>query len=318
MEKSYIINIRRKYLPFRFPRETEERVQKWIIRDEHTEEKEKASINYWNELPIETNTDTYAALQRVNSRIGYTAQPVKSISFYRKFIPYAAIFIFCMFLAGGYLYYNRNAIQMIEVSVAYGESKQIVLPDSSQVWLNAGTRLKYPGTFKGNNRNVILDGEAYFSVTRKESNPFIVQAGDVMVKVLGTQFNVKAYSTDSRIITTLSSGKVEITTPQNSPCLLQPNEQLIYDTRTASLTLSETLLGQGDSWVNGQLVFSNNSVNEILNTLERRFNVSFKDTTLQQIPGLYTIKFLKNENLDEILNILKDMLNVNIKYNAYE
>lgn len=313
MDKTSIIKILRKYLSQRFPAATEEKVQKWIIRKESCEENEQASFGFWNELSMDVDTGTYTALKRVNERVGYSTEPVKRISFRRKILRIAAVVIPCFIIVGSYLWYYQDTENLIEISVAYGSKQHIILPDSSEVWLNSGTQIKYPEKFNKDSRNVYLDGEAYFSVTRNTSYPFIVQANGLSVKVLGTQFNVKAYSNDERMITTLTNGKVEVNISGNDSHILKPNEQLTYNTHTTDIEITEVTASETKSWLNGQLIFSNNSLHEILLTLERRFNVSFHDVTSPPVSGFYTIRFLKNENLDEILHILGDVMDVRFK-----
>lgn len=212
MNKNMITRILRKYLSGRFSSDTEERVQKWIIKDKDIEEKEKASLEYWNELEAKTDPDTELVLDRVNQRIGY--KEIVHRPFYQKLTRIAAVLIPLFMMAGGYLYYTSTQNKWIEISVAYGDKKHFLLPDSSEIWLNAGTVVKYPKEFSKVQRLVHLDGEAYFSIRKNTSKPFIVETSQLSVKVLGTKFNVKAYADDKLVTTTLTSGKVEVI-----PCL---------------------------------------------------------------------------------------------------
>ena len=234
MEKSNIITrIIKKFLSGRFSVETEEKVQRWIMKEENAEEKEKASLEYWNELDTEADSKTYSALERVNLRTGYNKEHLENIVLYHKFVRIVAVVIPICLLAGGLLYYIPSENEQIEISTAYGEQKRLVLPDSSEVWLNAGSTITYPKTFTKENRVVTLDGEAYFSVRKDDAKPFIVETSQLSVKVLGTKFNVKAYANDANITTTLTSGKVEVSTQSRPPQTLKPNEQLTYDKSTS-------------------------------------------------------------------------------------
>ena len=104
------------------------------------------------------------------------------------------------------------------------------LPDKSKVWLNAGSSLRYPSRFTGDERTVYLSGEGYFEVQSDRLHPFYVSVNEKMkVKAHGTKFNVKAYANDANITTTLTSGKVEVSTQSRPPQTLKPNEQLTYD-----------------------------------------------------------------------------------------
>jgi len=310
MDKNNISGIIKRFLSGRYPERTEERVQKWIIKDKNAKEKEQASLEYWNELKVKADAETSSALKRVNKRIKYSKSGRK-ISLFPQIYRVAAILIPLFIIAGGYLYYNSTQKELIEVSVAYGDTKHIFLPDSSEIWLNAGTSIKYPKAFKGNERHVRLDGEAYFSVKKDNTKPFIVQAEKLSVKVLGTKFNVKAYAKDEKAVATLTTGKVEVSVDTNDVWILKPNQQLTYNITTSLIDVTEVSPTETDSWLNGQLIFTNSSLNEIIETLERRFNVSIENQTKVPASKLYTVKFLKNEKIEEILNILKEVVGFN-------
>lgn len=306
METNHIARIIRKYLSERFSKETEERVQRWIVNDNHQKEKEAASFDYWNELDVKPDADTYAALKRVNQRIGYKPTIRRSFSFPAKTIRMAALCLLLLIPAGGYLLYTST--KPIEVFAAYGEEKHLLLPDRSEVWLNAGTTLRYPRKFSKENRVIYLDGEAYFSVEKDESRPFIVETEMLTVKVLGTQFNIKAYSGEEKAVTTLKSGKVEVHTPAGSPQTLVPNDQLILHTGSSAVEVVKVAPAETDSWRRGELIFVNASFREICQTLEKRFKVTITDRTEDAYTQLYTVKFLKEESLEEIITVLQELI----------
>lgn len=318
MEKKNIIEMIRKYLANRFSPETEERVQKWIIKDKDREEKEKASQEYWNELNVEADpATTYAALERVNLRIGYNKEHIDNIASYQKFSRFtfrftrvAAVIVPLLIIAGGLFYYLPyfSGNNMIEISAAYGEQKHLFLPDSSEIWLNAGSSISYPKAFSKDERLVNLNGEAYFSVKRNTQKPFIVETQQLSVKVLGTRFNVKAYPSDPQITTTLTSGKVEVSTSSHRPQTLKPNEQLTYNIHTSAIHISEVNATDAESWITGQLVFTNANYEEIFRTLERRYNVVIDNKAKTSASKRYTVKFRKGEPIDKVLDILADII----------
>lgn len=303
MEKKNTSRIIREYLSNRFSPEMEERIQKWIIQENGSAEKEKASFEYWNELDIEANSDTYLALKRTNRKIGYLKTP-----FFSKTARIAAALIPLFFIIGGYLYYTSNQNRLIEISTAYGETKQILLPDSSEIWINAGTTVKYLKTFSSKERVVQLDGEAYFAVKKDSSKPFIVQTNQLSVKVLGTKFNVKSYSTDKNITTTLTTGKVEVSTLSKDSRVLKPNEQLTYNRSTSKIEIVEIPAAETSNWITGNLIFINVSFAEIVRTLERKFDIAIEYRDSTYASKLYTVKFLKGENQNEVLKILGDIV----------
>lgn len=314
--KTKISVIIKRFLSQRFSPQTEERVQRWIIEDRNNEEKELASFEYWNELRNNVDPNTYIALERVNEKIGYVKRN-RNNSIRRRISGVAAVLLPLLLIAGGYLFYTYNN-QLVEIEALYGERKHFFLPDSSEVWINAGTNLKYPKKFKSDHRTVSLDGEAYFSVREDKTKPFTVETPQLSVKVLGTKFNVKAYSTETKTITTLASGKVEVTTNKNAHKVLNPNEQLVFDHNNETIDITEIPANETDSWRTGQLVFNDATFDEIMQTLERHFNASIITGTdfTYNSDKRYTVKFLKDEDIDTILMILEDVIGFSFHRNG--
>lgn len=316
MEKSNINRIIRKFLSTRFSPETEEKVQRWIIKDKDIEAKEKASLEYWNELDVKPDSNTYSALERVNLRTGYNKEHLENIVSYQKFTRIAALIIPALMLVGGVLYYIPFKNEIMEVSTAYGQQKRVVLPDSSEIWLNAGSTVTFPKDFANDKRLVTLDGEAYFAVKKDATKPFVVETSQLSVKVLGTKFNVKAYSNETEVTTTLTSGKVEVNTQSQHPHILQPNEQLTYDKETSDIRITEVNATDTNSWMTGKLIFTNAAAPEIFSTLERRYDTVIDSHSIQiSASKRYTVKFLKGESLDEMLNLLADIIGFTYQQN---
>lgn len=294
------------FLKNRFSEKTEEKVQRWLIEDNDSKEKEQASLAFWNTLETEPNAATYQTLQRVNTKMDVSKKKFFT-SHSRKLWRVAAVVIPFLILAGTIHYFSQKQ-QIIQITTAYGEKRQIFLPDSSEVWLNSGTTIQYPEKFKNNKRNISLEGEAYFSVRKDASKPFIVHTNNLSVKVLGTTFNVKAYPTDHKTIATLNSGKIEIETNAKQSRVLSPNEQLTYNSQTSDINVMKIPATDASCWTSGQLIFTNTSFEEILETLERRFDVSFEIQKKITSKEGYTIKFLKNDDLEQILSVLEDVV----------
>ena len=329
MDKNKTTKILNKYLSGRFSAEKERMVQQWIIKDSNQTEKEEASLNYWDGLDVRADNSTFSAYKRVVSRIAndndrpaYIERQIANdkkvsvkIPLYKKLAHVAAILIPLFIIAGGFHYFTSVKSNMTEISVSYGEDKHLFLPDGSEIWVNAGTTIKYPNEFSNEERLVYLDGEAYFSVKEDAAKPFIVRTKELSVKVLGTKFNVKAYSGDKKASATLTSGKVEVTTSTKASKILKPNEQLIFNKATSAIDITEVLPTETDSWLTGQLIFDNVPLKEIIQTLERRFNVTINNKTDIPDSKLYAVKFLKGESLDEIMVILEELAEFTCKRN---
>ena len=158
-----------------------------------------------------------------------------------------------------------------ELVIPRGGENTVVLADGTTVHLNAGSKLTYPVRFAGKRRIVALEGEAYFEVMQDESHPFVVQTHLGEVMVLGTAFNVNAYTDASVCYTTLVHGKVQFSAPNVGTVTLQPGEQAVV---SANGTEKRTVdLDEYIGWVNGVYNFKNRSLGEIMETFERWYDI---------------------------------------------
>ena len=179
-------------------------------------------------------------------------------------------------VAGGSLTYRDSlqseALIYNEISIPRGGEFHLVLADGTQVWLNAETSLKYPVAFGGNSREVFLKGEAYFEVAHDARMPFYVHTSRGKVQVLGTSFNVRDYGDEHKVVTVLESGKVRYTsTCQKSKDLLPG--YLLEDVEGQGLLSRKVDTRLYTSWREGKYLFENASVEEIMTTLQRWYNI---------------------------------------------
>ena len=184
------------------------------------------------------------------------------------------------FLAFIYLYMGSNPrdaaddMRLTTVTVPAGGKTKIILPDETVVWLNAASTLTYNSGFNGKLREVHLDGEGFFDVKRDESRPFFVRTDQLMVDVLGTTFNVKAYQDDENVDVTLVTGKVNVTATGQKKMVLAPNEQLVYRKSANQWKKRVTVAERSGAWTSGKLYFENETLTDIMKTLGRKFAVA--------------------------------------------
>ncbi|MEM9363473.1 MAG: FecR domain-containing protein [Bacteroidota bacterium] len=203
-----------------------------------------------------------------------------------------------------------------EIYVPYGQTFTLTLSDGTRVWLNAGTRMKFPQNLNSTtqNRIVYLDGEAYFDVTKDSERPFIVNAQNLDIRVLGTQFNVSAYEADGKIATTLVEGAVNVYEHSNpdTKILLKPSYQASFIKETGDITQRKVDTRMYTGWMENKLIIDNLSFKEILDKLERAHNVSF----INKASYLNTEKFqgeFENENINTILETISSSTPFNYK-----
>ena len=173
------------------------------------------------------------------------------------------------------LAYQRLPERQVEYHTLYvprGGEYVLKLSDGTKVWLNAETELKYPPVFDSRPRKVFLKGEAYFEVAKNESSPFIIESGEHVVRVLGTSFGIRAYPEEKEISTTLEYGSVKVMT-SGQEVLLTPGKQSRVDLLTHRLRVKEVNTSLYTAWHSGKFIFIDQSLEDILNTLSRWYNM---------------------------------------------
>lgn len=221
----------------------------------------------------------------------------------------AAVLLLPLLVATIYFYTEKNnPKEWIEEYVPYGQSKMVCLPDSSKLWLNAGTKLIYPKKFNNSIRQVYVAGEAYAEVTKDKSRPFVLSAGEVSVEVLGTKFNVKSYSEDSHIAVSLMEGSVMMNAHYKGVSktkLLKPGEIVRFSKSTGELQKSDFIVATRKQWYNSKgFYFMDESLSEIAVALERYFDVRINIENESLKKERFYSMFVNNESLDEILSAL--------------
>lgn len=182
----------------------------------------------------------------------------------------------------GELRYDASALQtagaapaLNTIATQLGGQYKVVLPDGSQVWLNSGSSLTFPERFTGTERDVTLTGEGYFEVAKNKAMPFKVKVNDVTVQVLGTHFNVMAYSNEPEFKTTLLEGSVRITTAHGSG-LLKPNEMASVARGTDAVKIAPADIDKEVAWKNNLFWFDNAPIQSVMNQLARWYDVDIK------------------------------------------
>ncbi|WP_270516601.1 FecR family protein [Sanguibacteroides sp. AM78-02pH3A] len=300
--KNYIYELITKFFNKRHDPDIETKIQRWLIEGEHTRPKNRVLSHIWEQIDGKANAAVYQSLKEVNTKIGMRSSRGRSL---RHLTRRVAAVLVPLFVLTGILIYQSSQIKTIEVITLAGEQKEIKLPDGSTVWLNACGKISYPEKFNDTLRRVTLTGEAYFSVVRSEYKRFEVSTKDISVEVLGTQFNVKAYPEDTSITTTLISGKVAVSLPEEK-YMLRPNQKLVYNTVDKNTSIQE-VSNNPAYWRDGSLLFNELTLREILTELERRFDVKFTLSQTILSGDRYSIKFNNKEGLNQILSVLQEV-----------
>lgn len=213
-----------------------------------------------------------------------------------------------LFLLGSlWLYdnYQMNKLSHIYqcISVPAGNRTNITLPDGTNVWLNAGTTLRYPSVFSRDNREIILDGEAFFEVV-KDKKPFVVKTNKYNIEVLGTTFNVEAYSHKSEFETTLYTGKVKLYNSKSShSVILLPGQTACLS--QGRLKVFNTTDNNKYRWKDGLIYIESKSFNEIMNLFEKFYEIQIVINNKHVRDLGYRGKLRTSDGIEHALRVLQ-------------
>jgi transmembrane sensor len=253
-----------------------------------------------------------------------------------KLLKYAAVFIVAAVSSYFLLNYSGPGEELLEetyteIKINKGSKSTIVLPDSTIIRLNSGSYLRYPDHFKGINRQVYFEGEAFFDVKTGQPFPFYVNTGNISIKVTGTEFNVKSFPDDQFIETTLISGRIIIEKRDQEKNLknqivLNPNQYAVYNKNTNKLEITDLIIEEeiipiqavrvttepkiikspkiNTAWKDDKFVFYDESLDKLAIRLEWWFDVNIEivDEELKEYRFSGTFK---DENIEQALNALK-------------
>jgi hypothetical protein len=219
-------------------------------------------------------------------------------------------------LNNGILKYSPNLSKVKGVifenilTVPYGKKFKVILSDGSEVQINSGTTFKYPNVFNENmSREIYLEGEAYFNVSRTSGTPFLVNTKASVTKVFGTEFNVSSYSNDYKTEIVLVEGSVgvkSIYSEKNQKVYkrIMPSQKVTISKETKDLEITNVNIQKYIAWKEGVLIFENDNFESIVKILERHYNVkilnNFKNINNFKYNGIF-----ENDSIEKILNTIK-------------
>ncbi len=215
---------------------------------------------------------------------------------------------------------NKNVeVAMNQVVVPFGKKSCIELADGTKVWLNAGSKMAFPDRFTGPKREVFLDGEAYFNVTSDKNKPFFVKTKEIVVRVLGTKFNLSAYEADKEVMTVLVEGKVSIRENNGinlfgKETFMTSHQKAVFDKTNQTTTVSQEPNAEVfTAWTDGWFPFSKEPLNNVFKKVERYYNVQFVYNELFPSTDLISGKLDLKDSFEDVMKVLADVANVSYK-----
>lgn len=274
------------------------------------------SISKWIENQILNSSDEIESsikmrmLDNIRSQTNYSISTniqenrQKNSKFYlRRISNIAAILLPFVIMLGAYLFLKPQNVESFEVIADMGEKASLTLPEGSKISINSGSKIIYYSDYNSKNRDIELEGEAYFDVSHNPQKPFTVQCKDIRVKVLGTSFGIKAYENEDIISVVLNSGIIQLITPEEE-IDMKPNERIIYNRKTQKTSLEVVNAEDYTDWRKNRLRFEDESLEVIMNTVSRMHNIDivFNNSAVKEQRFTGTID---NTNIETVLNAIK-------------
>lgn len=289
---------------------------KKMMAELSAEEMEVYEKDLWNapSLPI-PDSDVDEALESFRMRIGRMHRRI-AFKLVAAAAAVAAVFLgIGMYTGAKAGAETAEAVRWCEVIVKNGHQEALTLPDGTTVTVGGGSRLMYPETFAGKERNVYFTGEGVFNVTKNAAVPFIVNVNGTTVKVTGTKFNIKAFPEDGQQTITLMEGIVDVTFEgrKDTPIHLTPGKATFYDIETGEISLYDVAASRYPAWYKGEFDAYHSSFLQIARDLERIYGVKiiFRNEDLESM--MFYISIVRAESADMILEALNNITPFSIK-----
>ncbi|RKD90347.1 FecR family protein [Mangrovibacterium diazotrophicum] len=296
-----------KYLEGKASDEELHQLKGWLDEEGNQAVFKQMKLEWKKDLKNENLPDsTLRELDRFQSKMLIeNASKIKRLNFLQNFYKYAAVIFFALMLGGGLFFFDKGEVIYNEVVAEDGQLSKVILPDSTQIWLNSGSSVRYSNEFGLKDRNVKLTGQAFLDVTKNKDLPFILNCGAISVKVLGTRFSVESYEEDPNINVVLEEGAIDLlsTTSGKTFAHLKPNELAVYDKSERAYKIDEVVAQKYTAWRDGIIHFYDQPLEEVALKLQRRYNQPIEvDESVRNYKVTFSIK---NEDFDKVMEILK-------------
>lgn len=272
-----------------------------------------ARMRGWEEEWKRTHTPpigVLASLDRLKSRI--RKRDEARLRRRLKFSAAAAVLMLLSTLTTRYLMPSEAPVQLFSVEAPQGTTSRISLPDGTQVWLNAGSKLDYRSDFNSASRDIALSGEAYFEVARNAALPFRVEARGCTFTVLGTRFNISAYDDDEDVLAALMEGSLRFESAAQAQTMI-PGDLVTYDCATRKARREQVDVDQYRSWIDGVIRYDAITLPALLRRLAREYDVRIELSTTAFDTKTFRISLTAAQDIESVMSGLCDILPVTVR-----
>ena len=200
-----------------------------------------------------------------------------------------------------------SPVSQKQLATVNGQVASLTLADGTKIWLNGGSKLSYPETFRGDKREITLTGEAFLEVAHDAARSFIVHTGNIKTQVLGTSFSIKAYPEDAFVKVDVATGKVGVLAARSPAVFLTPNQEAVVSKKNhTAITKQGINVAMLTGWKDGDFIVKNMQLTDVLEAIKHRFNVDIKadnNLTKCSISANFT-----NVSLQNIMKIISKLV----------
>ncbi len=294
-------------------------LEEWKSANKENLQEYNDFVSLWaksGELKLPDSVNLEQAQNTIHLRAGLHSSKKRWISLA---VQAAAVLVLSLIFSGTYSYLNRDnsdwfvghssAPVLQEIKAAFGTQAKIELADGTRVFLNSGSKLMFPQTFNNQKQRIVsLEGEGYFEVTKNKEQPFVVKANQLNINVLGTKFNVDAYTDNPLISVALVEGSVLLqdnSGKENRDLIqLSPNQVAAFNASDRTITKTEVAdLYKYTAWINGRIVFFGDPIQTVVKKLSKWYNVDIMISDKRLDNYRFTGTFI-NEPIEQVLNVL--------------
>lgn len=319
-EANHIYSLIAKSLTSQLDDQERKELDAWKITSKENLSEFNDFVELWNRsgsLTLPKAINHHNAFKKIRSHSVFKSTPNWKINIA---IQVAAVLILSVIFSGVYVSFSDDSKRQIfsnstsvpvyhEIKAAFGTQAKVELGDGTVVFLNSGSKLRFPQTFDNQEqRKVFLDGEGYFSVTKNSDSPFVVQVHQLNIKVLGTTFNIEAYNDNPLVNIALIEGRVLLQeqSERGSRDLMQLLPNQVATLNKTNNKLSRMIVAdlyKYTAWINGRIVFYDDPIETVVNKLAKWYNVDIVITDKRLENYRFTGTFI-DESLEQVLNVL--------------
>lgn len=284
-------------------------VRKWLAAADGDTAVTDALHRIWDQTEEGMDApDVDDALDRFRHRREQYEAHRQRMGFYKNLLKYASLI--ALPLITGYLTWHltvrkeSQASRMVVCRVADGDMKHIELSDGTKMTVNGGSTVIYPEHFsRWNDRIIYASGEVFLDVAHDADRPFQVNVENLNIKVLGTRFNIRAYTDEADITTSLLEGSIQLTT-EDTAVVMKPHEHLVYTRAGKGIETFKASTAGEEAWTEGKLKFEQKPLKDIVPVLIHKYNVRFHIDNSVDMEEKYNMSFDRSEDIRDVLDVL--------------